>query len=32
MDGNLYIALCDDEKYVHERIDKMVKNILQKKL
>ena len=25
MDGNIYIALGDDEQYVHERVDKMVK-------
>ena len=31
MDGNLYIALCDDEKYVHERNDKMVKKYFTEK-
>ncbi len=31
MDGNIYIALCDDEQYVHERVDKMVKEYFAEK-
>lgn len=31
MDGNIYIALCDDEKYVHERIGGMIKEYFAEK-
>lgn len=31
MGGNIYIALCDDKQYVHERIDKMVKEYFTEK-
>lgn len=31
MDGNIYIALCDDEQYVHERVDKMLKEYFAEK-